>query len=268
MDLVEFVGVINKWKWIVVSIVVVMVAYTLFTGFRTTKMYSSESEIGFGLTQIASSSQPGINIMQNGDRFAATYAEVITNQQIMESALAKAGLDWPADQLRGRISTSNPKNTAMFLVSVSDSDPARSVVLTNAVSDAFVEYLAGLSKKGIDNSRAIIMDQLTKVEGELANAQADPTKVDPGRIRALQDSRDLAQKDYESLFDQQIRAADVQVLDRAQASHLLGRPLSQIAVINVAIGLLVGIVLTFIAEAVSKIFRSPEALRASPEDAS
>jgi len=256
MDLVEFVGVIRKWIWLVLIVVVVVTGYTVYSNARSKSSYSSETTVVAGLSQIASTSALGLNIAVSGDRISATYAELITADPVMEKALDKAGLDWPASTLAGMTSSTTTKNTPVLRIAVTDSDPNRAQLLANAVSDSFVEYVSDIGASGAKDAQQVTISELNDVDRQLAelNASAQP---EAGAVKALQDRHDALVKEYQGLLDQQAHANDIRVVDPASSAFQVGAPASQRLAIGFVISLVAGIVVAFLAEAVQKSLRAP-----------
>ncbi len=259
MELADFIGVIWKWKWLVLTIVVLITGYTLVTSFRGSDMYRAEVSVIPGLSQIASASSTGINIEQAGDRIGATYAELVMTQPVLDMALEKAGLDWQPDVLRGRISTEQPKNTPMIKISVTDSSASRAQTLANAVGNGLVEYLQEATKAGTDSAKAVITTELADIEKQYAIVQPGGSKPDENIARALADRRQSALKNYETLISQQVSNADIRVAGRADTSSLVGTQRTQKAVIAFIISLAIGISLAFLSEGIRKALAQPKA---------
>jgi len=254
MDLVEFIGVIRKWKWLVLAVIVVVTAYVLATNIRSQNNYSSDATVVAGLSQMASTSTLGLAIAASGDRISATYSELVTAQPVMEKALDRAGLDWPTSRLESMVSSSLTKNTPVLRISVVDTDPNRAVLLTNAVADSFVEYIRSVSTSGIEDAENLVLGQLSDVDRRLADASAAP-QVDNVLVKTLQDQHDNLLKEYQGLLDQQAHASDVRVVDPAYNSYLVGTPFTQRVAFGFVISVVAGIVVAFLAEAVQKSLR-------------
>ncbi|MHB9111524.1 MAG: YveK family protein [Thermoleophilia bacterium] len=254
MDLVEFIGVIKRWIWLVIAVVVVVSGYTTLVSLRTPVSYSADTTVMVGLSEISSSSLLGISIVQNAERLSSTYAELVSTQPVMEKALGKAGLDWPVTRLQSMVSTKTTKDTPSLQIAVVDSDENRAKLLANSVSEAFVEYIKETGRNAALEAQAETIRQLNDVNKELAALGATPS-ADVAIVKALQDRRDTILNEYENLLKQQAHAGDVRVIDSAYTVYRAGMSTSQRIAISFAISLVAGIVLAFIAEAVRKSLR-------------
>lgn len=258
MDLAEFIAIIRKWKWLVLPVVILVTGYTLVIGLQNPKSYSSESSIVFGLSQLANSSGTGISIVSAGDRISATYGEMITSEPVLSTAITKAGIDGSIDSLSGRISSSQPKNTNVILIDVVDSDPNRAIVLSNAVAESFVDYIQQVGNDYINSSREVVSTELASIENDLNNLTNQGVKSDDGRVKALLDRRDGAQRKYTTLLDQMVSTGDIRIADSARTAQQVGTTTLSRTGIGFVLSLLVGIVLAFVAEAVFKALRPEE----------
>lgn len=259
MDLVEFVGVIKRWIWLVIAVVIVVTGYSTFVSLRAPKNYSAVSIVMIGFSEISSSSLLGISIVQNAERLSSTYAEMVTTQPVMEKGLEKAGLDWPFARLQSMVSTATTKNTPSLQITVVDSDENRAKLLANSVSEAFVEYIRETGRNSALEAQAETLSQLDDVNKELADLGATPS-ADAAIVNALQDRRDTILNEYENLLNQQAHAGDIRIIDSAYTVTRTGMSATQRIAISFVVSLVAGIILAFIAEAIRK------SLQETPEE--
>lgn len=255
MDLFEVIGILNKWKWLLLPVVILVTGYALVTGLQSPKSYSAESSVVFGLSQMANSSSTGLNVAATGDRISATYGGMITSEPVLSKALSKAGIDGSVDTLRGQVSFAQPKNSTILLIDVVDSDPDRAVILANSEAEAVVEYIQQVGQESIDSGKQVVTTELTSIENDMNTLTAQGVQPDDGRIKALLDRRDAMQKRYTALLDQLVSTGDIRVADAARSSQQEGTETLPRTGIAFVISLIVGIALAFIAEAVSKGMR-------------
>ena len=248
MELADFIGVIRKWKWLVLPIVVVVTAYTYVTGASAQKIYTANASVGVGLSQITSASTAGISLSEAGDKIGATYAQLATAQPVLKAALDKSGVKWSEERLDSAIAVTPVTDTTILEIGVHDTDPQRAQLLANSVADAFVSYIQSLGNSGAQQAEAQALKQLSDVEQQLQK-QYNTAPVDDVLIKGLQDRRDSILKEYGTLLDQQAHVGDVSVVNRADSASVAGTSLKQKTGIGFVIGLVGGIMLAFIAEA-------------------
>ncbi len=257
MELTEFIGVIRKWKWLILPIVLVATVYTALVSLRGQESYSAETMIVVGLSKIASSSTDALNLSLSGKQIGSTYSELITTEEVMQRALDKAGLDWQPQMLSGKVSVDLPPNTSVMKVTVTDSDLDRALLLTTAVSEAFIEYIEEASGLGFESAKAAVQDEIASVEADIAALPADDSPTTLAQSRALQVRRESAIKKYEQLLDQQAQAVELEILNPSRSYSVVKPNLTQRTLIAFGISLIVAIALAFLAEAIQKAVRPP-----------
>ncbi|MBE0428970.1 MAG: hypothetical protein IBX61_03755 [Thermoleophilia bacterium] len=258
MDLAEFFGVIRKWKWLILAVIVVATAYAGVSGARSTQMYQAESTLVVGLSQIASATGSGISLAQSGDRIGATYAELVTGNEVMENALGKANLNWNPNVLKARTATESIRNTSVLKIAVTDSDPVRVQVLANAVAESFVDYLKEASQDAIEQTAEMLTDDLADIGDEISSLSAAQPAGDQGKLRALQDRRDAILEGLENLQEQKAASTDVRIADEATLSRAVGVPMTQRILIGFMISVFAGSMLAFVTEAVISVRKNPD----------
>lgn len=251
MDLVEFIGVIKRWKWMVLAVIVVVVAYVIFSSARSQSSYEAHTTLVAGLSQITSSGSQGVNIAASGQGISATFVELVTADPVMQKALQDTKLNWSTTRLRSEVSASNTQDTPVLSITVTDTDPGRAKLLANSVSNAFVEYISNVSKTSFQDAQNEMTSQLQDVEKQI-NQQNSSAHVDTSMVKALQDRRDAITKDYEDLISKAADANDVSVTSSADDYQRVGMANAEKIAIALGIGLIGGIVFAFISESIRK----------------
>ena len=252
MELSDFIGVIRKWKWIVIMVVLSVTIYTVITSLQGQNSYRAETIVVVGLSGLTSPGSAGVNLALSGPKIGATYAELVTTEPVISRALEIAGLDWQPSALSGRVETDIPKETSVIKIAVTDRDAARAILLTDAVANSFIEYIKDVSATSFENSKDILKTELAKAEEELATASVEGANTSDSEIRALQQTRDALLRRYDDILDEQVTAGDIRVIQPASAYQTVGIQASQRIIIGFAISLVIGIGVAFIAEAISK----------------
>lgn len=260
MDLVDFVNVLRKWKWLLIAVAVIIAAAISATGLRSVKQYTAESSVIVGLNEIAQGNANGISLAQSGDRIATTYSELVKSPEVMKDALQKAGLNWRQETLEAKITTSVVKDTSVMTIDVTDSDAKTAETLSNDTAQAFTDYINNINKQASDQNMSTLTQELTDTENQI-KAASGASQPDQGKIGALQDRRDVILKDMESTLDLYTNASNVKVLATADTSAPVGVQASQRIELGLIIGLVAGIVAAFIAEGVNKAVRKDSSVR-------
>lgn len=256
MELVDFIRVVIRWKWLVLTLVFIFTGYSFFSAVRSQEKYRAEATIVTGLSQISLLATGGsdigsIDIANHGDNIAATYAEIITSQPVLSRALKQTGLDLPAEALKGKIHTSISKDTPVLKVSVEDTDAERAIVLANALSETFVQYIKDTGQATLDSAKYRISQELTSVQNEIYVEQ-EADESNSTKMKVLQDKRDLLLGEYNDVLKLELRAGDMNVVDPANSSKVVETKTNQKAMIVFLAGMMVAGMAAFVAEGVSR----------------
>lgn len=258
MNLADFIAVIRKWKWILLPVVIIVTAFSIYNGSRSPSAYTSEASVAIGVSQIASGTPQGIGLANSADRIGATYAELVTARPVMEKALVKAGLNWDPGVLSSMVTSAPVKNSTVINIDVIDSEPQRATLLANSVGDAFVDYIQETSKNGTIAGRDLLLSEMTQIDKDLAAAQSPNSGADTALISSLQDRKQTILQQYSTLLEQQMNGGDIRVTSPANFAGKTGMPLTQKVAIGFAISLIVGIFLEFVAEALQNALRTTQ----------
>lgn len=257
MELTDFFRVIIRWKWLVVTILFLVGGYSLFSAVKSQEKFRAETTVVTGLSHMSQLSQGtgGINVAQHGDNIAATYAEVVTWQPVLNKALQRAELDWPAETLETKVKTSISKDTPVLQISVEDTDAERAMALANALGESLVEYIKETSQATLDSSKFRLSQELITIEQEISVEQ-EAIEPNLSKIKVLQDKRDLALKEFNNMLQLELDSVDVNLVNRAVASKPVDTKANQKALVIFIVGLATSVVAAFATEAVSKAFKA------------
>ena len=252
MDFADFLSVIRKWKFLIIVVVLAVTGYVLVTTSRSKDKFTATVNVIPGLSQITNSSPMGINIEQAGDRISATYAQLATTQAVLENALSNAKVNMQPAQLRGEISTSQPANTPIISIEVTDYNPNRAQTLANAVGDALVQYAKDSAKQGDDAAKTALTNELSDIEKQYSVVKPGGSNPDANLAQALADRRDSVLKNYDTILTQQTVSADIEVAGHADTYGVIGNQATQKTLIALIVSFAIGVALAFIIEGIRK----------------
>jgi len=69
------------------------------------------------------------------------YSDIIRSKRVAERASSIIAREIPPEQIIGMISTSNPVNSAIFVIRAVSTEPATAVIVVNAVAAAFIQEI-------------------------------------------------------------------------------------------------------------------------------
>ena len=132
------------WRriWIVlIGILVGAVAAFAFTKILITPQYKATSTIYiFSKTTSITS----LADLQIGSQLTEDFQIIATTRDVVQNMIEEAQLDESYEQVVKKISVTNPKDSHMLLVTVTDPDPEQAAMLSNILSDKLREQIADI----------------------------------------------------------------------------------------------------------------------------
>lgn len=143
MDLSRIVVAIRRRWWILVLAIII----GGLTGFVVTKVQTPEYE---ATTRLFVSTTGGTSSTESysGEQFSqqrvASYAEMITSEQITQGVVNELGLQMSARDLSAHITATIVPRTVLLDVAARDSSPQRAADIANTLAAKFVQFLGPL----------------------------------------------------------------------------------------------------------------------------
>ena len=140
IDLLELARIIWKNIWLVIIGIVVgtILSFAITKVFITPK-YQATSTI-YILSK--STSITSLADLQIGSQLAGDFEIIATTRELLEKVSANENLGMSYAELKKEIKVTNPSNTHMLRIAVTDPDPQRAAVISNAVADELREEIA------------------------------------------------------------------------------------------------------------------------------
>ena len=140
IDLLELARVVWKNIWLVIiAIVVGAVLSFVITKVFITPKYQATSTI-YILSK--STSITSLADLQIGSQLAGDFEIIATTRELLEKVSADNNLNMTYDQLKKEIKVTNPNNTHMLRIAVTDPDPQKAAQISNALADELREEIA------------------------------------------------------------------------------------------------------------------------------
>ncbi|GGM39861.1 chromosome partitioning protein [Micromonospora sonchi] len=139
MDLVRQLRLIRRNWWIVLLALMVSLGVTALVTVRAQPRYLAT------VTFFVTTPSQGVTDAYQGSLFlqqrVKSYEELVTSDRLAQSVVTDNQLGLTAEQIQRRIKTSTEAGTVLLRASVTDTDPARALRVTEAVSARFVELV-------------------------------------------------------------------------------------------------------------------------------
>jgi capsular exopolysaccharide synthesis family protein len=142
MDLRTHLSVVRQRWWLVLATVMVGLGAAGLVTVRTEPLYTSS--VTFFVTMqsqgVTDAYQGGLFLQQR----VKSYADLLTSDRLAQSVVADEPFGLTADEVRTRVAARVETNTVLLRATVTDSDQARSLRLTEAVATHFVALVQEL----------------------------------------------------------------------------------------------------------------------------
>ncbi len=200
MELRNYLGILWRRKWIIITTLVVTVTVVTIGTFLASPVYTATA-----LIRIAAAATGPVNYADYmyADRLLNTYVTISTSEPVL-------------DELQGRLNLSELPaidveilpNTELIQVTVEDPDPALASQVANTLAEILVSQGNELYTGSSQSSLEILSGQLTEMKNEidqLRNQYQDLVAQNPDdteNIQAAKLTLDLKQGYYGDLLNQ------------------------------------------------------------------
>ena len=140
IDLLELAGVLwNKILFILIGFAIgALIAFGI-TKFLITPLFKAQSTIYVFTKSTSITSMADINI---GSALTVDFKYVGTTRDVIEAAIDELGLNTTYEDLVKKIAITNPSNSRLLEITVTDPDPVAAANISNTVADCLRERIA------------------------------------------------------------------------------------------------------------------------------
>lgn len=140
IDLLELAGVLwNKILFILIGFAIgALIAFGI-TKFLITPLFKAQSTIYVFTKSTSITSMADINI---GSALTVDFKYVGTTRDVIEAAIDELGLNTTYEDLVRKIAITNPSNSRLLEITVTDPDPVAAANISNTVADCLRERIA------------------------------------------------------------------------------------------------------------------------------
>lgn len=144
MELQDYLRVLRK-RWRLVALCTLLaLGGAAGATLMTTPVYSAQAQLFIS----ASSPVSDLNSAYQGGSFTLqrvkSYADIVSTPPVTQPVIDSLGLDVTPQELANRIKATNPLDTVLLEISVSDPDPRLARDITNAVASQFTQVVRRL----------------------------------------------------------------------------------------------------------------------------
>lgn len=140
VDLVELaLRVVERWKRIVAGALIGMLIMAVYSFILAAPVYEATSKL-----YVMSSSDSAINLsdLQIGSYLTSDYTEVFNTWEVHEIVRQNLGLTCTRDELSSMLTISNPSDTRVLYITVSNKDPQMAADIANEYASVAKQYIS------------------------------------------------------------------------------------------------------------------------------
>jgi polysaccharide biosynthesis transport protein len=242
----DYVRVLERWKWLILLISLAAPIVTLLLSFQQPALYQASSEV-LVKREDPAAEIAGVqsNSREDPERLIATQAALAQTPPVAKDVLQEVGIDYmtPEDFLEDS-KVEGKGETDILEFTVTARGPDLAAQLATEYARKFTEYRQELDTAALTSARK-------DLEATIADLQ-QRSDASPGLyaelVSRLQELR--AREALETQNAVVVRGAE-------EATQVQPRPLRN-AVLALGLGLILGVVLAFVADALDARVRSPE----------
>jgi capsular polysaccharide biosynthesis protein len=140
IDLMElFFEILDHWKMVLLSTILVAVMVFLYSKYYITPLYSSTSEL-YVLSK--STSITSLADIQTGTNLTNDYMVVVNGRPVLDQVIENLGIDESYSSLVGKITLSNPSNSRILKITVTDADPKKAKLIADEIAEVSSAFIS------------------------------------------------------------------------------------------------------------------------------
>lgn len=244
----DYVAVLRRRKWIVIQAVVLVPLLAFLLSLQQTKLYEASSEVLLSRQNLASTltGTPDPFLGQDAERVAQTQAGLARVPEVARRAIAAAHVNGISPgELLASSDVSAQSNADLLLFSVTDSDPDVAARLATAYGRQFTLYRRELDTVSFEAARAEIASRIKRLRKS-------------GLSRDSQLYGSLVEKEQQLETLQNLQTSNTFVVRVAEGASLVQPRTKRNLMFGILLGLVFGIGLAFLLEALDLRVRSAE----------
>jgi succinoglycan biosynthesis transport protein ExoP len=244
----EYLTILRRRKWLVLVPPVVAALVAFFVASSQHPLYQAKSSILVNtqsvVSAIANISNPAAG---DPDRFLTTQASIARSRDLADRIVASAGIPGlTAGRVLSESYVDPSSNSDILYVGVTDRSAPVATRLANTYATEFTHYKTELDTAHINNA-------LTVLKARIDSLRANGATASPAYASLVQ-----TQGDLETIG--KLLADNTSVLKRAGAAGKISPRPQRDALIGFAFGLVLGLALAFLADALDRHVRTEEEL--------
>ncbi len=248
--LADYVAIISRRRLIVALALVLVPAAAFAVSLRQSEVFEAEAQVLLSRQSLANTLQGTTDptVFQDAERVVQTQAEIASTPEIAQRALREVPrADLDESELLAASDVEPEPNVDLLRFTVRDGDADLASALATAYAEAFTRYRVESATEPLVRARQEVRDRIVELQGDGLTATSP----------VLQS---LLDKEQQLLTLETLQTGNATLVRRAgTAEQVQPRPVRN-AVLGVVLGLGLGLLLAFVAEALDTRVRTSEEL--------
>jgi capsular polysaccharide biosynthesis protein len=145
MELLEYIQVIKKRIWIIMSVTVAAALVSgIFSIFIMDPVYEAKATLIVGRTPASDKEKMQYNDVLMYGKLVKTYAELAKSDLVASETISRTGYDLTEAQLKGNLTITPKGDTQILEIAIQNNDAEKAYELANTLSEVFVEEVKGM----------------------------------------------------------------------------------------------------------------------------
>jgi succinoglycan biosynthesis transport protein ExoP len=248
----DYLRIVKRRQWVILQALLLVPVATLLWSLQQDKLYEANAQVLIGRQNLAAQLQgvPDPYQNQSPDRVLQTQANLARVPHVAAEVVDSTGYDGSVGDLLSSSSVSPKANADLleFKVRARSADLAQQ--LATAYANEYRRYRNELDTVALENARKGLQQRLSELRRELR----------PEQRRSSDLYQNLVEREQELETLQALQISNASVVQRAtDAAQVAPRPVRD-AILGVALGLFLGLLLAFLWEALDTRTRSSDEL--------
>jgi tyrosine-protein kinase len=245
----DYLGVLRRRIWIVILAMVIAVGAAYLVSSRQTPAYEATSEVNIGGNSLASILNPSAHLSSSVvQQNVASAAQIAHTTPIAAATLQAAGVHGISPQdLLDETTTTPSSTTSFFTIAVTDRSPDRAKLLATTYAGQYVSISNAGAVKGLQAQINKLNKQIASLNKQITAGGAANGQGSVAGLTQILVAKQKRESDLENA--KQGLANNNQVAQRAEDSHKVRPATTRNLAMGFGIGLVIGLVLVSLAEA-------------------
>lgn len=176
MTFLDTLKILNRYKWLIIAVVVFSGAFGYFWNARQPKVYEASITVLVGQNQGLAEN---LNLTTALQQVANSMSKMITSRTVAEKVVDDYDLDASPDEILGGLSAQPIQQTQLIIVTYENTDPAKAASVVNGVGNAFAELI-----NRTESSRSGLTAQVWQ-KAQVPGAPVKPQPLRSGLLAAF-----------------------------------------------------------------------------------